>query len=383
MGERNDTGSTTNPERIEAAELERALLQIESTVVAQYRAHLKISNALEQFIAWVDPNSVIGSEFVISPYGERCLKMDLRDNGFLIVTPNDFVFDVTQEGFVKVDNLLPMCSVRELFAGFADYEKNPEPDNNIATNVANHLFQRALIESAFIKGFDVEPLARRLNRLVAGTELGNCIQAFTSRSQITARDFRSIALKLRTPLPDYEFVELWKRYIRVKPWDFYFTLADNLPGSLVWLDLADTGQGSFKLELEAEQVRIASFEVKFDISAHTAELTDIHLNERYQCSDIFSHFMTNAADICTGMGIEKLTGHFAGESSHAAASFGFLPSQEEWFRLRAELRKRVDHLRMSDADRAKVVAILESDDPRGVQEIANLDFPYGKDDDTA
>ncbi len=351
-----------------------ALLSVESTTVEVKGEIFWVSNGLDGFKLPVDCRSVRGLEKVLSPYSEKCLKIDLSDGGFVIATPNDFVFNVTQAGLVRVDNLPPVCSLRELLGGFENYSKNPERSSNLAVNLGNYLFQRALIESALIKGLDVEAVARCLNHLISGTRTEEYIQGITKKEATRLRDFACLAGKLMVPDFNDDFIRCWNQYFCLKPWDFYFGLTNELPGSLVAVRLGPDGAGAFGVIVHAGEKRVGDFRIEFNIPKHSAELNLMDGNDEVEA--ILPQFMENLSKSCLSLGIDELRGHFGGAGSYLGAIAGFAPTQAEWFRLREQLRKRVEELELSDADRQTALRILESDDPTAIQEIANLDLPY-------
>ncbi len=354
--------------------VKEALLGIEDTSVEVDGQILWVSNSLEGFKLPIDCRSIGSFGVVISPYRERCLKIDFSAESLVIVTPNDFVFDVTQEGFVRVSNVPPLCSVRELLSGFENYSNNPEPSGNPYADRGNYFFQRALIESALIKGLDVEAVARRLNALIAGTRTEEHIRALPKSGEATLRDFMCFARKLIIPDFNEDFIRCWNQYFCLKPWDFYFGLTNELPGSVVAVRLGPDGAGAFGVIVHAGEMQVGDFRIEFNIPNHSAELN--HMDGNDEVEAILPRFMENLSKSCLSLGIDELRGHFGGAGSYLGAKAGFAPSQADWFRLRQQLRKRVEELKLSDNDRQTVLRILESDDPAAIQEIANLDLPY-------
>ena len=77
------------------------------------------------------------------------------DGGGIIVTPNDFVFNVEQSGLVRVGDLPPMCSIREMGLGSENYKKNPTPSDNMDNNFGLFFLHYYIVKSAIARGFEI------------------------------------------------------------------------------------------------------------------------------------------------------------------------------------------------------------------------------------
>lgn len=130
----------------------------------QSSAFLNIENDCSGFSLHLDSGEVTGFQWVLSPFGEDCLQLFLKNDGFLIISPNDFVFDVQQEGIIQVQNLPPVVSVRELVYGFEDYCANPSPSNNYDENLGWFYFHLYLFKAAEKHGISV-PMMNELIRI--------------------------------------------------------------------------------------------------------------------------------------------------------------------------------------------------------------------------
>jgi hypothetical protein len=124
---------------------------------------LIISNELKDYTITIDCDDVIFTRFISSPMNENCLQIFFSDEGGIIVTPNDFVFNVEQDEFVKVNNLPPLCSISEMVLGFESYKKNPNPSVNIDNNFGLFYLHYYIFKSAIKKGFHVPMLADLYN----------------------------------------------------------------------------------------------------------------------------------------------------------------------------------------------------------------------------
>ena len=125
---------------------------------------LRIENELSGFCLLLNVQKILDFQWVVSPFGEDCLQFFLVDGGMLILTPNDYVFDVQQDGFVQVENLPPICSVRELLMGFEDYQINPIPSHNYDENLGLFYLHLYIFRSAENHGITI-PLMDELLRI--------------------------------------------------------------------------------------------------------------------------------------------------------------------------------------------------------------------------
>lgn len=124
---------------------------------------LRIVNELPGFFLLLDTKKVAEMNWVVSPFGEDCLQFFMEEGGMLILTPNDYVFDVQQVGFIQVENLPPICSVRELLMGYEDYRETPISSQNYDENLGLFHLHLYIFRSAMNHGIDVPMYAELLN----------------------------------------------------------------------------------------------------------------------------------------------------------------------------------------------------------------------------
>lgn len=117
--------------------------------------HILVATELADFTIKIDCENITGAHFISSPHNEECLQIYFSGGGGIIVTPNDFVFNVEQDEFVRVGNLPPMCSIREMVIGYENYKKNPNPSDNIDNNFELFYIQYYIFKSAINKGFKI------------------------------------------------------------------------------------------------------------------------------------------------------------------------------------------------------------------------------------
>jgi hypothetical protein len=140
------------------------LKQIESTSIIDNNNLLEITNQLNGYTAKINCEDVIFTQNIKSPMGDECLQIFYSDGGGIIVTPDDFVFDVVQDGLVNVSDLPPMCSIREMMYGFEKYLQNPNPSENIDNNMGLFYLHYYIMKSAIAKGFQL-PMFKELSEI--------------------------------------------------------------------------------------------------------------------------------------------------------------------------------------------------------------------------
>ena len=128
---------------------------------------LNVSNALDGFEVYLNPQDIIETDFIYSPTGQQVLQLYYNTGGGIIVTPDDYVFNVEQDEMVQVSDAPPMCSIREMLNGLENYRMNPMPTDNFDNCVGLFYMHYYIVKSAKAKGFNVEQY------LVELDEIGN------------------------------------------------------------------------------------------------------------------------------------------------------------------------------------------------------------------
>ena len=141
-------------------ELNDRLKQINSVKVDSISdsTQLLVETDLNDYTLKIDCENVLDAQFITSPLDEDCLQIFYSDGGGIIVTPNDFVFNVEQNGMIQVDDLPPMCSIREMIFGFENYIRNPTPSADSDNNLGLFYLHYYILKSAIAKGFNIPML---------------------------------------------------------------------------------------------------------------------------------------------------------------------------------------------------------------------------------
>lgn len=125
---------------------------------------LEVGNSRNNYTVLFDVRNVASTQFVISPYNQSCLQVNFNQGG-IIITPDDFVFDVPQDEFINVSNLPGLVSIREMIHGLQQYFINPNPNGNIDLNSGLYFSHYYIVKSAFRKGFLVDMYVQRLKEI--------------------------------------------------------------------------------------------------------------------------------------------------------------------------------------------------------------------------
>ncbi len=140
----------------------KQVLQVTATETEDHK--IFVTNALDSFDIYLDPQDIIDTDFVISPTGEKVLRIRMHAGG-IIVTPDDYVFNVEQDEFIQVDDAPPMCSIVEMVNGLQRYIQNPMPSDNMDNCVGLYYIHYYIIKSARQKGFKVDAFMNQLQAI--------------------------------------------------------------------------------------------------------------------------------------------------------------------------------------------------------------------------
>jgi hypothetical protein len=138
------------------------VLHVTAVETEDHKIH--VTNALDAYYVDLDPQDIIDAQFIASPTGVKVLKIYFNSGG-IIVTPDDYVFNVVQDEFIQVDDAPPMCSITEMIDGFERYILNPMPSDNIDNCVGLFYIHHYIIKSARKKGFKVDSFMDALDAI--------------------------------------------------------------------------------------------------------------------------------------------------------------------------------------------------------------------------
>jgi len=148
------------------------LNSVQNVSVTCTNTEIIVSNS-NKYTARFSSENVDSYQFVSSPFGDRCLKIDFVNNDFIIVTPDDFAFNTINGSNVRVVDLPPIVSINEMLNQINEYLKNPEPTHNIDNTIGLYLLNKQLVISAKNLNFDVDELLQKINEAAQKTSIGN------------------------------------------------------------------------------------------------------------------------------------------------------------------------------------------------------------------
>ncbi|MGE0077982.1 MAG: hypothetical protein AB7S48_09000 [Bacteroidales bacterium] len=150
---------------MEILELIEYIKQVDNTkseVISDYT--IKVLNSLDDFYALIDSREVVDIQFIVSPFNQKCLQIYYA-NGGVIITPDDFVFDVQQDELIKVTNLPDVCSIREMIVGLQNYFTDPDSCANEDLNMGTYFFHYYILKSALRRRFPVDNFLKQTFRI--------------------------------------------------------------------------------------------------------------------------------------------------------------------------------------------------------------------------
>ncbi len=155
--------------------LKNAILEVPKVSVEENNKIFTIFADMDFYKAVVNTDDIEDFDFMISPAEQICVALKYKNGGMLVILPNDFVFDVVQNGAVEIANLPQTCSLRGLAVEMSRYGTDPEPSDNMDVNIGNYFMLKYLIDSAKTKGFDVSIMQKQLTDAIKGRELSTIV----------------------------------------------------------------------------------------------------------------------------------------------------------------------------------------------------------------
>lgn len=135
-------------------------------------------------------------------------------------------------------------------------------------------------------------------------------------------------------------------------------------GGSVWIDLSFAGQARGK------------FEFLVDWKAQVVHLEEMELHHAFRNTGIFKAIMSCFIAFVETTGITRIEANMRDVGGYVFARMGFLPTPEEWLELRDQLRLSVSHVwhLLPPELQSRLTELLQSDDPRSLWEISDMDF---------
>ena len=134
------------------------------TAIETKTNRILVTNALDAYDLNLDLEDITDADFVLAPTGEKVLQISMHSGG-VIVTPDDYVFDVVQDELIRVSDAPPMCSIVEMIHGFESYIKNPTLSDNRDNCVGLFYVHYYIVKSARKKGFNVDSFMDKLDAI--------------------------------------------------------------------------------------------------------------------------------------------------------------------------------------------------------------------------
>ncbi len=111
-------------------DLKKEIEKINNISVSIEKDILLIKNNYTNYTSKILYKEVIDFRNFFGPNMVECLGLLFEDNGELIITENDFVFNVIQDEFVKIEDLPPLISTTEVERDFMFFREKDNFDGN-------------------------------------------------------------------------------------------------------------------------------------------------------------------------------------------------------------------------------------------------------------
>ena len=125
---------------------------------------------LNKYQAKILLNSVKSTEIVVSSVEEKGFMITFKNNNFLIVTSEDYIFNTQNTGLFQVQNIPEIISLNDIIKNVESYIENPEPNNNIDNTIALYLLNKIILDNAELYGFDVNELRQNVRESALKTD---------------------------------------------------------------------------------------------------------------------------------------------------------------------------------------------------------------------
>ena len=146
-------------------ELYYALSRLGGVQVEADADSYRITNRLQGYSAKVHFDEIEGFKPIVSPGGDAGIQIFYRYEGGLVVTAQDYMFDIQQGPFYTVPNLPPIFTLSLLIDSFLDYRQNPSPSTAEEVNVSVYFTLKYIIDSAEAKGFDMSAIRSEMQQI--------------------------------------------------------------------------------------------------------------------------------------------------------------------------------------------------------------------------
>ena len=187
-----------------------------------------------------------------------------------------------------------------------------------------------------------------------------------------AEHFADLGDRLHITRLDAEFLSLWNQFVSLSPRAFYDDLAFEIEGLRLEFWIYPTGTGGTTVTLDELGTEILFGEIAFDFERKAVDLKELRVNPANQGRGLSKLFMRNLVQLSKALDMKGIDLYATEGGAYTFARMGVLPTQEAWLELREQIRRRVDALPLSEAERKHILTLLESDDPKTIWKIADL-----------
>ncbi len=147
----------------------RDLQQIENAKILNSENQIVTIGNLNKYAAKIHLDLIESCQVIASDLGEKGFKINLKTTDFLIVTSNNYIFNIQNSSIIRFSNLPEIASLNEILEETAQYIKNPAPTNNIDQTLAFYLQIKILLKNAE-KYFEINDLKDQVYKAALSTD---------------------------------------------------------------------------------------------------------------------------------------------------------------------------------------------------------------------
>jgi len=167
-------------------QLKEDMAAVENVQVEEHEGKVVITNGLEWFSLKVECQDIDdSSDLVVSPHGEFCMQLFLKKGGFVIVAPEDFIYDLPEMEHVKFEGMPPVAVVTDMMRVVAYFKRDMENMESVDSAMV-YVRNRHMIKTGIERGLTLEHLLERLDEIAGELDIkeaGKMIEMF-DRSEV-------------------------------------------------------------------------------------------------------------------------------------------------------------------------------------------------------
>lgn len=139
---------------------------------------------------------------------------------------------------------------------------------------------------------------------------------------VTAADFEALAPRLAVARLDQEFIESWRRWVRISPATFAGSLLDGADDARAEVSLYPEGGGEVAVTVDADGECVAIMQLGFSFRDDDFTLDEIRIMGSAKGTGLFQRLTFNAGALAEQLGFRQVRALATGVGSYALARLG-------------------------------------------------------------